>query len=84
MAKNKIVLRTCIACRNKLDQKEMFRMRCENKKLVPFDHDGRSFYICTACMQDVKKLEKSLKRQCKNNDDYVHQLKEITEYVGQS
>ncbi len=78
----KMITRTCIVCRKKMEQNEMYRLRCENKKLVPFNHDGRSFYICSTCIQDEKRLEKSLKRQCKNNDDYVHQLKEIIKYVG--
>jgi predicted RNA-binding protein YlxR (DUF448 family) len=82
----KRTLRTCIVCRGKKDQKELFRLKCEDKKLVPYNNYGRSFYICNDCIEvlqsDInqkayKKIEKSLCRECKNKDKYVEQLKEM-------
>ncbi|MEA1913984.1 MAG: hypothetical protein U9N30_01580 [Campylobacterota bacterium] len=81
MAKLNTTVRTCVVCRKKIEQQQLHRLRCVDKKLVPFKHDGRSFYICTLCIHEEKKLHKALKQQCRNNDDYVHQLKEIIEYV---
>jgi len=86
LANLKITLRTCIVCRKKIEQKELFRLKCEDKKLVPYNNYGRSFYICRDCINllqsDInqkayKKIEKSLFRECKNKDKYVEQLKEM-------
>ncbi|MFA9372561.1 DUF448 domain-containing protein [Poseidonibacter sp.] len=86
MTNPKKSLRTCIVCREKYEQKELFRLKCEDKKLVPYNNNGRSFYICKDCIKIVqsdikqkeyKKLEKSLFRECKNKDNYVVQLKEM-------
>lgn len=82
--------RTCIICRQKFTQNSMFRFKCQDKKLVPFDNNGRSFYICKDCIaiiedsqnnqKNFKKIEKALFRECKNKDDYIGQLKEILTY----
>ena len=86
MANLKITLRTCIVCRKKIEQKELFRLKCEDKKLVAYNNYGRSFYICRDCINllqsDInqkayKRIEKSLFRECKNKDKYVEQLKEM-------
>jgi len=84
-------VRTCIICRGKFPQNELLRLKCKDKKLVQFDHNGRSFYICNDCIsilknsqdnqKDFKRLEKALFRECKNKDDYIGQLKEILTHV---
>ncbi|WP_418186221.1 DUF448 domain-containing protein [Aliarcobacter vitoriensis] len=83
MANLKIILRTCIFCRGKFEQKELIRLKCLNKKLSLYDNFGRSFYICEPCslgidnIKDSKRFEKALCKECKNKDEYVIQLKEI-------
>jgi uncharacterized protein len=86
LANLKKTLRTCIVCRNKTEQKELLRLKCEDKKLMPYNNNGRSFYICSDCIEllqsdmnskDYKRIEKSLCRECKNKDKYVVQLKEM-------
>lgn len=82
-------LRMCVGCRSKITQKQMLRLQCdENKKLVPFQNNGRSFYICKECIEcavtenkNKKKLEQTLCRVCKNKDEYIIQLKEILTHV---
>ncbi|MFA7083454.1 MAG: DUF448 domain-containing protein [Arcobacteraceae bacterium] len=82
-------LRMCIVCRDKISQKQLLRLQCdENKKLVPFQFNGRSFYICKKCIEyafsenkNKKKLEQTLFRVCKNKDEYIIQLKEILTHV---
>jgi uncharacterized protein len=82
----KKTLRTCVVCRSKFEQKELLRLKCEEKKLLFYNNYGRSFYICSECEKhlqtdingkDYKKIEKSLCRECKNKDKYVTQLKEM-------
>ena len=83
MANLKTILRTCIFCRKKLEQKELLRFKCSNKQLSIYDNIGRSFYICKPCkvdfldMKDIKKKKKALCRECKNKDKDVIQLEEI-------
>jgi predicted RNA-binding protein YlxR (DUF448 family) len=86
LANLKKCLRTCIFCRKKHEQKELIRLKCEDKKLVPYNNDGRSFYICYECKEIIesntsqkvyRRIERSLMKECKNNDKYVVQLKEI-------
>ncbi len=84
-------IRTCVICRGKYPQNDLLRLKCEDKKLVPYDYYGRSFYICNDCIsilkdsqinqKDFKKIEKALFRECKNKDDYIGQLKEILTHV---
>lgn len=86
MANLKQILRTCVFCREKIEQKELLRFSCQNKKLVQYNNYGRSFYICRACStkiqselkaKEIKRLEKILNKECKSNDNFVTQLKEI-------
>ena len=82
----KKTLRTCIVCRGKFEQKELLRLKCEEKELLFYNNFGRSFYICSECEKllqtdingkDYKRIEKSLCKECKNKDKYVIQLEEI-------
>lgn len=86
MANSKKTLRTCVFCRGKFEQKELLRLKCDEKKIVLYNHKGRSFYLCSTCIEkvqqdinqkDYKKFENALCRECKNKDKYVLQLKEI-------
>lgn len=86
MTSLKKILRTCVVCRGKFEQKELLRLKCEEKKLILYNNFGRSFYICKGCeshlQEDIKgkeykKIEKSLCKECKNKDEYVTQLKEM-------
>jgi len=82
-------LRMCISCRTRLGKSKLLRLQCQDKKLVLFNGDGRSFYICHECIKfglidqnnQTKRLEKkiknSLNRECKSSEDYLFQLKEI-------
>ncbi|QKE29747.1 putative RNA-binding protein (DUF448 domain) [Arcobacter acticola] len=86
MANSKMILRTCVVCKGKFEQKELLRLKCEDKKLLFYNNYGRSFYICSDCEnilqsdingKDFKRIEKSLCKECKNKDKYVTQLKEM-------
>ena len=81
-----MILRTCVVCKGKFEQKELLRLKCEDKKLLFYNNYGRSFYICSDCEnilqsdingKDFKRIEKALCRECKNKDKYVIQLEEI-------
>jgi predicted RNA-binding protein YlxR (DUF448 family) len=56
-------IRTCVICRKKFFQEELNRLQCENKNLIPFKGEGRSFYVCAFCVKD-KKLIKYIAKIC--------------------
>jgi predicted RNA-binding protein YlxR (DUF448 family) len=78
--------RMCVACRGRFEQKTLFRLQCKEQHLSYHSGFGRSFYLCPICMEDEKKVTRSLARVCKSGDmKYLStQLKEIIADVRQS
>ena len=87
MANLKKPIRMCIVCRSKENKNSMLRLQCKSSKLIKFDGFGRSFYMCKECQNktleniELKRIEKTLFRECKNKDEYIVQLKEILTHV---
>ncbi len=86
MTNLKKTVRTCVLCRKKDTQKQLLRLKFEDEKLVLYNNYGRSFYICYNCVEKIqtnltnkeyKKLDRALCKECKNNGNYIIQLKEI-------
>jgi len=71
--------RMCVSCREKGIQSSLIRLGCRDGELSLFDGIGRSFYLCKTCLDDGKKLSKSLMRQCRSNkrEQLMNKLKEI-------
>ncbi len=72
-------IRMCISCRKRYVQNDLIRLQCVNGFLVDYTFEGRSFYLCTECVNEEKKVLKSLMRQCKSGekDKLMNKLKEI-------
>lgn len=72
-------IRMCIVCRQRDIQSNFTRLQCDNSQLSLFSGEGRSFYICLHCLDDEKKVLKSLMRQCKSGDKekLMSKLKEM-------
>ncbi len=72
-------LRMCISCRQRDAQINLIRLQCLDSQFSLFMGSGRSFYICKICLEDSKKVLKSLMRQCKSGDrdKFSNILKEI-------
>jgi predicted RNA-binding protein YlxR (DUF448 family) len=72
-------IRMCISCRDRQEQKLLVRLQCKEGSLEVFSETGRSFYICKVCLDNEKKISKSLMRQCKSSekDKLTNRLKEI-------
>ena len=73
------VIRMCISCRARHEQKLLVRLQCKEGLLEAFTNTGRSFYICNDCLENEKKIIKALMRQCKSGekDKITNRLKEI-------
>jgi uncharacterized protein len=74
-----IPTRMCVSCRNRHNQNTLLRLQCKDASLESFNGNGRSFYLCIVCLDDEKKLAKSLMRQCRSSDKerLTNRLKEI-------
>ena len=72
-------IRMCISCRERYNQNELHRLKCFEGSLEKHDGIGRSFYICKTCLEDEKRILKSLMRQCRSGekDKFTSRLKEI-------
>ncbi len=72
-------LRMCISCRQRDAQNTLVRLQCLNSQFSLYGGSGRSFYACKICLEDSKKIMKSLMRQCRSSDKekFMNILKEI-------
>jgi len=72
-------IRMCIACRSRLEQRDMLRLQQLESKIVAYQGYGRSFYICSECINDSKKIKGLTKRFKQNEELFVKFLKEQIE-----
>ena len=78
--------RMCISCRKRDAQDNLVRLQCINNLLEVYKMSGRSFYLCKDCIEEEKKVLKSLMRQCKSGEKDIlkNKLKEIIADDGKS
>lgn len=70
-------IRMCIACRARLKQGELFRLRKVGKEeVVKFNGFGRSFYICRDCVKNDK-TKNHLRKIFTDSKDLIVKLEEI-------
>ena len=61
MKKNEPI-RMCIACRSRIPQKTLIRLTLLDNNVIAYNGQGRSFYLCSACVEDGKKIRGLAKR----------------------
>jgi len=79
MQKNEPI-RMCIACRERDLQKKLIRLQQDNNTIFPYTGQGRSFYLCSICSENEKKIKGLVKRFRLSTDDserFVKYLKEL-------
>jgi predicted RNA-binding protein YlxR (DUF448 family) len=79
MQKNEPI-RMCIACRERDLQKKLIRLQQDNNNIFPYTSQGRSFYLCTLCSENEKRIKGLIKRFRLSTDDserFVKYLKEL-------
>jgi len=69
--------RMCIACRNRHPQNTLIRLREEGKEVVAFIGMGRSFYLCSDCVKNEKKVKGLVKRFKQDAEHFTKLLKEL-------
>jgi len=70
-------IRMCISCRDRHPQKSLIRLKLEGKDVVVFDGKGRSFYLCSMCVKNEKKIKGLTKRFKQDEERFVKLLKEL-------
>jgi len=70
-------IRMCISCRDRHPQKSLIRLKLEGKDVVLFDGKGRSFYLCSSCSKNEKKIKGLTKRFKQEEERFVKLLKEL-------
>jgi predicted RNA-binding protein YlxR (DUF448 family) len=70
--------RMCVVCRERSAQSSLIRLQCREGILESYCGIGRSFYLCSSCIEH-KKTPGHLARQCKSNaiEMLMNRLKEI-------
>ncbi len=70
-------IRMCISCRDRHPQKSLIRLKLEGKDVIAFDGKGRSFYLCSVCSKNEKKIKGLIKRFKQDEKRFVKLLKEL-------
>ncbi len=78
--------RMCVSCRKRDNQDNLVRLQCIDGGLSAFSGVGRSFYFCHECLENDKKVLKSLMRICRSGDKekLMNKLKEIIAHERKS
>jgi len=75
-----VPIRMCLQCRERLPQSSLVRLQCKDKKIQAFDGVGRSYYVCSRCIENPK-LVKQLAGRCKcakdSHEEITSLLKEL-------
>jgi predicted RNA-binding protein YlxR (DUF448 family) len=70
-------IRMCISCRDRYPQKSLIRLKLEGKDVVAFNGEGRSFYLCSVCVKNEKKIKGLVKRFKQDEEQFTKLLKEL-------
>jgi len=70
-------IRMCITCRSRHLQNTLIRLRQVGKEVIAFDGKGRSFYLCSGCVKNEKKVKGLVKRFKQELEPFTKLLKEL-------
>ncbi|UPT77215.1 DUF448 domain-containing protein [Sulfurovum sp. XGS-02] len=74
--------RMCIACRSRLPQNTLIRLKQEGSEVVGFDGKGRSFYLCDMCIHNEKKMKGLVKRFKQDEERFTRLLETLANEVN--
>jgi len=79
--KKRVPIRMCIACQKREFQKELIRVQKRENKMILYSGEGRSFYLCKACL-DGKHISNIISGRMKIDKRSVEALlKELSSNV---
>ena len=72
-------IRMCIACRKRESRQELIRLQKDHSNLIGYSGKGRSFYLCTKCIEGqhiTKIVAGRMKLDIKNVEEFFKELLE--------
>ena len=72
-------IRMCVSCRNRETQQSLIRFKLEEKEVIAYNGYGRSFYLCSVCSKNQKKIKGVAKRFGINTEQFLKLLQELTD-----
>ncbi len=80
--KKNVPIRMCIACQKREFQKKLIRLQKRENKLFLYNEEGRSFYLCEACLEGKRHISKIIAGRMKIDIKSVEALlKELSSNV---
>jgi len=70
-------IRMCITCRSRHPQNTLIRVKLSGQEVIGYDGQGRSFYFCSTCVKNEKKVKGLVKRFKQDEERFVKLLKEL-------
>ena len=72
-------IRMCVGCRSKEAQESLIRLKLEDKQVIAYNGNGRSFYLCSVCSKNQKKIKGLAKRFGVDEEQFLKLLEELTD-----
>jgi predicted RNA-binding protein YlxR (DUF448 family) len=72
-------IRMCVSCRCREAQTRLLRLKLEGKEVVAYQGNGRSFYLCSVCSRNQKKIKGLSKRFGVDEEQFLKLLEELTD-----
>ncbi len=80
--KKRVPIRMCIACQKREFQKELIRLQRKEGQMRLYSGEGRSFYLCKACLQGNRHISNIVAGRMKIDKKSVEEvLKELSSNV---
>ena len=70
---NEKLIRMCVVCKKRDKQYLLNRLQCIENQLKTFSGEGRSFYVCSECINS-KKFINFLSKKCNKSKEEIKKL----------
>jgi len=75
-------IRMCITCRSRHPQNTLIRLKLSGNIVLAFNGEGRSFYVCSTCVKNDKKVKGLAKRFKQELETFTKLLTELSPEVN--
>ncbi len=71
-------IRMCVTCRSRYPQNTLIRLQLLGHSVLSFNGIGRSFYVCSTCVKNEKKVKGLAKRFKQEFETFSKLLTELS------
>ena len=72
----------CMSCRTRYSQGALIRLKLSGTKIVISDGQGRSFYLCTQCVNNPKRVRGLVKRFKQDEEQFTKLLTRLASSIN--